>query len=241
MSETKTLRERLEGCTINGTDVIIEIERQVATEIERSATDEVYEKSKGLHKPITTKFNSNLSGERSERRDSVAKTSLSEEALLHQTFLHNSKGGKMDNSPLQTRGPIELALDEARKKSGFYLSQVEQNRKEFDKWEAAVKALELTLGIVTGKVQANGEVKEVVRRGPRKRWDEILVEMFKEGHPLSRRVFFDYCENTLNMPKTSVYANFGKLKERGKLIENAQGLLVPDFELKPEKKEAEVA
>jgi hypothetical protein len=197
MPEQKSLKQRLENVTLDGRPIYEIVEQEVATEIEKTSKQEISEKSIGINPKITTKFNQNISGSKSERRDLTK--SCSQETLADMNYqfqVQNSQGGKPVEAStllqLPQQGSIEIALDDARKKAKFFLAEKARIEAEYDRWNTVATQLEATLALVTGKaVQPREGRIRVVGKG---HWATFIFQALTSG-PMPRKDLISYLQS----------------------------------------------
>lgn len=196
--EQKTIRERLEGVTVtdsegNQKSVYTFIEEQDNSEIEKVKRREIFQKSVGINPTITTKFNQNISGKRSQRKDFTRE--ISSEILANANFELHSKGGNRmfqdrnaePTSLLNQEGGIELSLKDAQKKERFYFGEASRNQKEAAKWQEVATQLQNALNILSGKVVYKADSPGSERFGRNKKsWWPIVEEKLAQG-PTTRK------------------------------------------------------
>lgn len=145
---------KFDGITVDGKDLVIYLDEQTCSEIEKVSSREIREKSVGIfYQPGTSKY-TNISGCRSERRD-VATTGISEEVSATLNFLLKYEGEKsvtdFVNSNGTQHGPLEAALKENAEQLSLLRRKLQEINIEIARCEAMDEALTTALNLKTGK------------------------------------------------------------------------------------------
>ena len=231
----KTAKE-IEGVTVDGKPLVVYLDEQQSTEIQRSASREISQKAAGInYQPASGKFG-NISGARTERKDIAGSIAISEETAAHINFLIKYKGEEAMHDFLSSAneqkqlGPVENAIHETREKLILLRKKQIELSQEVTKYDAILNGLQDVLNLQLGKTRAvpaltssENSNQHPVRGGRGWRLDKIK-ELLLAGGVVAKKEVWRKLEEEQHWNKKDTYAAVYNSIKKG-FVEESDGLL----------------